>query len=101
MLREPALFEDPRCSNDAARVASRDWVDVKVADVFSQLKSASVSDGLTDAQTAFANLNSVHDLIQHPQLRTRTMPVGGRTDEVPATAWSVKWKATCTTLRLC
>ena len=74
-------------------MANRDWVDGKVTEVFSQLKSASVIDRATDAQTAFANLISVHDLIQHPQLRTRSMPVGGRTVEVPATPWSVKWES--------
>ncbi len=91
VLREPALLEDPRCANNAARVANRAWVDGKVAEVFGQLKSAAVIDRLTEAQTAFGNLNSVHDLIQHPQLRTRRMPVGGRMVEVPATPWSVEW----------
>lgn len=92
VLREPALVDDPRCSTNAARVVNRAWVDAKVAEVFGQLKSASVIDRLTDAQTAFGNLNSVHDLIQHPQLRTRSMQVGGRTVEVPATPWSVEWE---------
>ncbi len=91
VLREPALLSDPRCVSNAARVANRAWVDGKVAAVFGQLKSALVIDRLTEAQTAFGNLNSVHDLIQHPQLRTRRMPVGGRTVEVPATPWSVEW----------
>ena len=91
VLREPALFEDPRCSGNAARMANREWVDGKVAEVFGQLKSASVIDRLTDAQIAFGNLNSVHDLIQHSQLRTRAMQVGGRLVEVPASPWSVEW----------
>lgn len=93
VLRDPALFEDPRCLSNAARVANRAWVDSKVAEVFGQLKSASVIDRLTDAQTAFGNLNSVYDLIEHPQLRTRSMQVSGRTVEVPATPWSVEWES--------
>ncbi len=91
VLCEPALLDDPRCASNAARVANRPWVDGKVAEVFGQLRSASVIDRLTEAQTAFGNLNSVHDLIQHPQLRTRSMQVGGRMVEVPATPWSVEW----------
>ena len=91
VLLEPTLFEDPRCSNNAARVANRAWVDGKVAAVFGALRSASVIDRLTEAQTAFGNLNSVHDLIEHPQLRTRSMPVNGHSVEVPASPWSVEW----------
>ena len=92
VLREPALCDDPRCSNNSARVANRNWLDAKIAKVFDELRSASVIDRLMEAQTAFGNLNSVHDLIQHPQLRTRKMPVGGRTVEVPASPWSVEWE---------
>ncbi len=93
VLREPALLADPRCTSNAARMANRAWVDGKVAEVFGQLKSGAVIDRLTEAQTAFGNLNSVHDLIQHPQLRTRRMQVGGRMVEVPAAPWSVEWEA--------
>ena len=91
VLREPALPEDPRCSSNAARVAHREWVEGRVAEVFGGLKSGSVIDRLTEAQTAFGNLNSVHDLIQHPQLRTRSMLVGGHMVEVPASPWAVEW----------
>jgi itaconate CoA-transferase len=93
VLREPALVDDPRCSSNAARVAHREWVDGKVSEVFGSLRSAAVIDRLTRAQTAFGSVNSVHDLIQHPQLRTRTMPVGSRTVEVPATPWAAEWDA--------
>jgi len=33
----------------------------------------------------------VHDLIEHPQLRTRPMPVQGRQVEMPAVPWGVEW----------
>ena len=72
-------------------MANRDWVDGKVAEVFGGLTSAALIDRLTEAQTAYGNVNSVHDLIEHPQLRTRRMPVAGRMVEVPASPWSVEW----------
>jgi itaconate CoA-transferase len=34
----------------------------------------------------------VHDLIAHPQLRTRRMAVGGREVELPASPWQVEWE---------
>jgi itaconate CoA-transferase len=91
VLRDPALLEDPRCASNAARCAHREWVDGRVADVFARLTSAQVIDRLTTAQTAYGNVNSVNDLIEHPQLRTRRMPVGHRTIDVPASPWRTDW----------
>jgi len=93
VLRRPALLDDSRCVGNAARVANRAFVDGVVAEVFGALTAAAVIDRLTDAQTAFGNVNSVHDLIEHPQLRTRPMPVNGRQVEVPASPWTVQWEA--------
>ena len=47
---------------------------------------------LTEAQTAYGSINSVHDLIRHPQLRTRRMDVHGRTAEVPAPPYVTEWE---------
>jgi crotonobetainyl-CoA:carnitine CoA-transferase CaiB-like acyl-CoA transferase len=93
VLLQPELPGDTRCVNNAARVANRDWVDGQVAAVFGALASGKVIDRLIHAQTAFGNVNSVHDLIQHPQLRTRRMPVGDRVVEIPASPWAVEWDA--------
>ncbi len=90
-LRRPALAQDPRSADNASRVAHRAFVDGVVAEVFASLPSAAVIDRLVEAQTAFANVNSVYDLIEHPQLRTREMPVGGRTVQVPASPWVMPW----------
>jgi crotonobetainyl-CoA:carnitine CoA-transferase CaiB-like acyl-CoA transferase len=92
VLRRPELLDDPRCANNAARVAHRGFVDCCVADVFASLTSAALIDRLAEAQTAFANVNSVHDLIEHPQLRTRRMPVNGRNVDLPAAPWGVPWE---------
>jgi crotonobetainyl-CoA:carnitine CoA-transferase CaiB-like acyl-CoA transferase len=75
-----------------ARVAHRDFVDGVVAEVFGGEASGAIVDRLTEAQTAFGNVNSVYDLIEHPQLRTRRMNVHGRSVEVPASPWSVEWE---------
>jgi crotonobetainyl-CoA:carnitine CoA-transferase CaiB-like acyl-CoA transferase len=93
VLRRPELLEDSRCIGNAARVAHRDFVDSVVAEVFGGATSAEMVDRLTMAQTAFGNVNSVYDLIEHPQLRTRRMGVRGRNIDVPASPWSVEWEA--------
>mgnify|MGYP001430183088 CR=1 FL=1 len=93
VLREPDLPHDPRASSNAARVAHRAWLDGKVAQVFASLSSAAVIDRLTAAQTAYGSVNGVPDLIAHPQLRTRRMPVGNKAVEVPALPWITEWDA--------
>ena len=91
VLRESALIKDPRCASNAARIAHREFVDGKVAAVFAEHTSGEIIDRLTDAQTAYGSVNSLHDLIEHPQLRTRRMPVGSRQVEVPALPWVCEW----------
>jgi itaconate CoA-transferase len=93
VLRRPELLDDPRCAGNAQRVAHRPFVDGVVAEAFGALPSAAVIDRLTEAQTAFGRVNSVQDLIDHPQLRTRRMPVDGRVVELPASPWGVEWEA--------
>jgi itaconate CoA-transferase len=93
VLRRPELLEDPRCAGNAARVANRDFVDGAVAEAFAGLTGAAAVDRLSEAQTAYGNVNSVHDLIAHPQLRTRPMTVRGHAVEVPAAPWGVEWEA--------
>ncbi len=92
VLQRPDLLEDARCANNAARVANRAFVDGVVGDVFGSMTGAAMVDRLTEAQTAFGNVNSVHDLIEHPQLRTRPMRVHGHTVDVPASPWGMEWE---------
>jgi itaconate CoA-transferase len=91
VLLESELPRDARCSSNAARMKNRDWIDGKVAGVFAAHTSAQMIDRLTQAQTAYGNVNSVADLIEHPQLRTRRMTVGSRQVDVPATPWIGEW----------
>lgn len=92
VLRRPALLQDPRCTDNAARVANRAFVDGIVAEVFGGEASGAIVERLAEAQTAFGNLNSVHDLIEHPQLRKRPMNVNGHEVELPAPPWRVPWE---------
>ena len=91
VLRRPELLSDPRCHGNAARVENRPFVDGTVSEVFGSLTSAVVVDRLTEAQTAYGQVNSVYDLIQHSQLRTRRMPVQGREVDIPESPWGVEW----------
>lgn len=92
VLRRPDLPTDPKFCTNAARVANRPLVDGTVAEVFSTLTSAEAIDRLTTARTAFGRVNSVQDVINHPQLRTRRMPVNGRMADVPSLPWITEWE---------
>ncbi len=92
VLQRPELLQDARCANNAARCANRAFVDGLVSEVLGSLGCAEVIDRLTAAQTAFGNVNSVYDLIEHPQLRTRTMQVGASKVQIPALPWQVEWE---------
>lgn len=91
VLLEPDFALDPRCQTNAARVANRAFVDGKVSTLFASLSSTDVIARLARAQTAYGNINSVQDLIEHPQLRTRSMPVGEQSIEVAALPWITEW----------
>ena len=58
---------------------------------FSLLTYAQAVDRLTEAQTAYGAINSVHDLIGHPQLRTKAMEVGGAAVQIPAAPYVTEW----------
>jgi crotonobetainyl-CoA:carnitine CoA-transferase CaiB-like acyl-CoA transferase len=91
VLLEPDLPRDARASSNSARVANRPWLDGKVAALFASLPSAEVIRRLDAAQTAYGNVNGVRDLIAHPQLRTRPMPIGSSEISVPASPWMTEW----------
>jgi len=91
VLRRPDLLADERCKNNASRVKYRDFVDGTVADIFDKVPSAEMIDRLTEAQTAFGQINSVHDLIAHPQLLTKPMKVKGKDVEIPVLPWMAPW----------
>jgi itaconate CoA-transferase len=93
VLGRPELPADPRAAGNAARVAHRAWIDGLVAEAFAALPSEEAVARLDRARTAFGRIQSVDDLVAHPQLRTRPMPVGGHTVAMPAPPWEVEWEA--------
>lgn len=91
VLQDDRLATDPRFAGNRARIQNRAVLDETVQAVFGRLTYAQAVDRLTGAQTAYGAVNSVHDLISHPQLRTRAMKVGGQTVQVPASAFVTEW----------
>ncbi len=91
VLRLPELAADARFDNNSRRTANRDGLEARIQDVFAGLTYAQAVDRLTEAQTAYGAINSVHELIQHPQLRTRDMQVNGSPVQVPAPPYVTEW----------
>ena len=91
VLGEAGLATDPRFHNNGVRTSNRVELEAAIQAVFGRLTYAETIDRLTEAQTAYGSINSVHDLIAHPQLRTRRMDVHGRLVEVPATPYVTEW----------
>lgn len=90
-LHRPEVAVDPRFCDNHRRIEHRGALDALVQAVFATLGYAEAVDRLTEAQTAYGAINSVHDLIGHPQLRTRPMQVQGVTVEIPATPYVTEW----------
>jgi itaconate CoA-transferase len=92
-LHMPDLPSDPRCANNAARVANRLHVDGLVAAVVGTLTTDDAMTRLNAGQTAYGRVNGLQELITHPQLRTRGMDVHGQTVQIPASPWTTEWEA--------
>ncbi|MEY3468382.1 MAG: hypothetical protein RL203_476 [Pseudomonadota bacterium] len=91
-LNQAELTTDARFNNNANRVRNRQELDGLIQHIFSHLTYADAVERLNLGQTAFGSINSVSDLIAHPQLRTRSMTIGGQTAEVPAPPYIVEWE---------
>lgn len=91
-LLMPGLAKDERFASNDARTRNRLELEALIGDVFGELTYSQAVDRLTDAQTAYGAINSVHDLIEHPQLRTKSMDVHGRTVQVPAVPYVTEWE---------
>jgi formyl-CoA transferase len=69
VLGQPDLPNDPRFSNMVARVRNRKLTDAAVGDIFATLTRDALLQLLSDADIAFAEVNSMADLAVHPHLR--------------------------------
>ncbi|GAC1579450.1 MAG: CaiB/BaiF CoA-transferase family protein [Sphingomicrobium sp.] len=91
VVKRPELQLDVRFCNNTVRTENRDLLEQQIQEVFGELRYAEAIDRLTEAQTAYGAINSVHQLIEHPQLRTRAMQVNGSTAHIPATPYVTSW----------
>jgi itaconate CoA-transferase len=71
VLLQPLLAFDPRFASNAARTGARAQLRAIIVDVFAQLTSSDVIARLEEASIANAQMNDMHDLWQHPQLKAR------------------------------
>ena len=71
VLGRPALADDERFSSNPRRVEHRDELDAAIMDAFRCLTAAQVIERLEAAQIANARMNTVQELIDHPQLAAR------------------------------
>jgi crotonobetainyl-CoA:carnitine CoA-transferase CaiB-like acyl-CoA transferase len=71
VLQQPALAEDARFATNGLRARHRDVLGTVIEAAFSQLPLAEVVRRLDAADIASANVNSVEQYIQHPQLAAR------------------------------
>jgi itaconate CoA-transferase len=71
VLGRPELADDERFSSNPRRVEHRDALDAAIADAFRGLTAEQVIERLEAAQIANARMNTVQELIDHPQLAAR------------------------------
>lgn len=71
VLQQPALATDERFKANALRVANRDALRALILQAFRDLSAEQVIERLEQAQIANANVNGMHDVWEHPQLKAR------------------------------
>jgi len=93
VLRQPQLAKEERFSTNSRRSASRDELRAIIVDAFASLTAAQVVGRLEDAQIANAQVNTMHDVWAHPQLRARNRwrdvdtPAGAVPALLPPGSW--------------
>ena len=71
VLQQPTLASDERFKANALRVANRDALRALILQAFRDLSAEQVIERLEQAQIANANVNGMHDVWEHPQLKAR------------------------------
>jgi itaconate CoA-transferase len=69
VLRRPELAAEKAFASNVDRVANRAEMDAIIVKVFGSLSRSALAERLATAQIAYGALNSVDDVIHHPQLR--------------------------------
>lgn len=73
VLRNPAAAKDERLRTNIDRVRNRAYTDSVVATAFAEVESAALTKILDKAEIAFASVNDMEALANHPQLRRITV----------------------------
>jgi len=71
VIGRPEMATDARFSSNPRRVEHRDALDAAITEAFRDLTADQVIDRLDAAQIANARMNTVEELISHPQLASR------------------------------
>jgi len=69
VLGQPDLLSDARFANMVERVRNRKLTDTTVGDIFATMTRDELLKRLSDADIAFAEVNTMADLAHHPHLR--------------------------------
>ncbi len=85
-LGRPELADDPRLATNVARVANRAVIDAVVAAGFATLTLPEATAALLKADVAFARVNDMQGLSQHPHLRRVTVDTPAGPVSLPAPA---------------
>lgn len=84
VLERPELSDEPRFASPHQRSAARDQLHGMVCEIFSRLPRQEIVARLERARIATANLNDMHAIWAHPQLKAR-----GRWTEVETPSGSI------------
>ena len=93
VLRTPELAADPRYASNSKRSDARTALRALIVDAFASLTAAEVVARLDDAQIANANVNTMREVWEHPQLKARgrwtevASPVGNIPALLPPGSW--------------
>ncbi|WP_087689627.1 MULTISPECIES: CaiB/BaiF CoA transferase family protein [unclassified Pandoraea] len=86
VLEKPELTDDDRFRSNPLRLENREVLRAIINDVFMQLSAAQLVARLDAVGIANANLNSMHDVWNHPQLAARGRWTQVQTPNGPVTA---------------
>ena len=93
VLLQPALADDPRFRSNSARNAQREALRALIVEVFATLTADQVVQRMDDAQIANAQVNTMQQFWQHPQLaaRERWRDIGSPVGSIPALLPPGQW----------
>jgi crotonobetainyl-CoA:carnitine CoA-transferase CaiB-like acyl-CoA transferase len=84
VLQIPGVATREIFTSNSLRVENRDQLDATIDSVFSQLPLEEVVERLRAASVAYARMNSVEELANHPQLRLITIDIPAGSVTLPA-----------------